>query len=152
MKTTPEEFIPKNDNGKYSRNEVVTWAEKYHEVSTVYCDFKPTCLDFARWIADNKWCKQDKCDIWEKTDVVSKSTSELFDMFIGHKVIQLEKLKVIIPSIYRCKDCRGFIIEPKDLCDDCERKSIEKNRDIKLNNLLLNKKWWRYDRSKKRED
>ena len=28
---TAEEFIPKNSNGKYSRNEIVQWAEKYHE-------------------------------------------------------------------------------------------------------------------------
>ena len=43
---------------------------------------KHIAVDFAKWIGDNKWYKQMKYDIWEKSGVGSKSTSELFNMFI----------------------------------------------------------------------
>ena len=43
---------------------------------------KTISVDFAKWIAENKWYKQMKYDIWEKSGNTSKSTSELFDMFI----------------------------------------------------------------------
>lgn len=50
-------------------------------ISDVSDNSKFIAVDFAKWIADNKWYKQMKYDIWEKSGVVSKSTSELFDMF-----------------------------------------------------------------------
>jgi hypothetical protein len=28
---TAEEFIPKSEIGKYSRNQIVQWAERYHQ-------------------------------------------------------------------------------------------------------------------------
>ena len=43
---------------------------------------KSITVDFAKWIADNKWYKQIRYDVWEKSGFGSKSTSELFDMFI----------------------------------------------------------------------
>jgi hypothetical protein len=43
-------------------------------------------IDFAIWIASNKWYKQIRSfsaeHLWEKSGVGTKSTSELFDIFI----------------------------------------------------------------------
>lgn len=47
---------------------------------------KKVSIDFAIWIASNKWYKQIRTfsteHLWEKSGVGTKSTSELFDMFI----------------------------------------------------------------------
>lgn len=43
---------------------------------------KKVSIDFAIWIASNKWYKQIRSHLWEKSGVGTKSTSELFDMFI----------------------------------------------------------------------
>ena len=51
-------------------------------ISDVSDSSKSIAVDFAKWIADNKWYKQMKYDIWEKSGNTSKLTSELFDMFI----------------------------------------------------------------------
>ena len=51
-------------------------------ISDVSDSSKTIAVNFAKWIADNKWYKQIRYDIWEKSGVRSKSTLELFDMFV----------------------------------------------------------------------
>lgn len=45
---------------------------------------KTIAIDFAKWIGENKWFKQIRYDIWEKTGTGSKTSSELYDMFISN--------------------------------------------------------------------
>lgn len=47
-KLKAEEFIPKNENGMYSRNEVVSWAEKYHQALSKNDVIKLVCVDCGR--------------------------------------------------------------------------------------------------------
>ena len=39
-------------------------------------------IDFAIWTADNGWFKQKKYDLWEKSGIGVKSSSQLFDLYI----------------------------------------------------------------------
>ena len=57
-------------------------ATENFNISDVSDSSKTIAIDFAKWIADNKWYKQIRYDVWEKSGFGSKSTSELFDMFI----------------------------------------------------------------------
>ena len=57
-------------------------TDKNLNISDVGDSSKSIAVDFAKWIADNKWYKQIRYDVWEKSGVGSKSTSELFDIFI----------------------------------------------------------------------
>lgn len=49
------------------------------EFENAYID--SICINFVKWVADNKWYKQTKYDIWEKSGVGLKSTLELFEIF-----------------------------------------------------------------------
>jgi len=51
-------------------------------ISDVSDSSKSIAVDFAKWIAENKWYKQIRYDIWEKSGETTKSTSQLFDLFI----------------------------------------------------------------------
>ena len=46
---------------------------------------KTIAINFSNWISENKWYKQSKYDVWEKTGVGSKTTSDLYDDFIKEK-------------------------------------------------------------------
>ena len=45
---------------------------------------KSLAIEFANWIADNKWYRQTKYDSWEKSGESIKSSSQLFDLFINN--------------------------------------------------------------------
>ena len=51
-------------------------------ISDVSDSSKSIAVDFAKYIADNKWYKQVRYDVWEKSGETTKSTSQLFDLFI----------------------------------------------------------------------
>jgi hypothetical protein len=42
---------------------------------------KLIAVNFAKWIAENKWYKQNRYDVWEKSGETTKTTSQLFDLF-----------------------------------------------------------------------
>jgi hypothetical protein len=56
--------------------------DKSSSISDVSDSSKSIAVDFAKWIADNKWYKQVRYDVWEKSGETTKSTSQLFDLFI----------------------------------------------------------------------
>jgi hypothetical protein len=57
-------------------------SEENLNISDVSDSSKSIAVDFAKYIADNKWYKQVRYDVWEKSGETTKSTSQLFDLFI----------------------------------------------------------------------
>jgi len=95
---TAEEFIPKNDNGMYSRNEIVTWAEKYKTLELT---------------ADKKYSEEDMIDAvmlgvdFESNGIVGiKNYNELKELAIkrASKPTELE-----VEFVMQCLDptCDG---------------------------------------------